>query len=237
MINIKHDVLPLWQASDLDDPKKTVTASSTLKGLSRTTSNPSDSEEKEAAVGIVKGENFAPDFLKKKFKKRHSDPDHILPVFDCDRELKPARNPPKESLYDYIPLLNIFKPFFWIIRYMYRKIRRSKYANARPEKEGLRNAFGRRRKVEIIESSVPLEIALHLSSYLAWLMRNELLLAPMAGPFAAAIQSLQDTMANLERIRNTPIPFAYQAHLRMSLWYALLVPLLPHVSMTHRRLF
>ena len=33
---------------------------------------------------------------------------------------------------------------------------------------------------------------------------------------------LQDSLSNLERVRNTPLPFAYQAHLRMSLWYVLL---------------
>ncbi|KAL5528341.1 hypothetical protein ACEPAF_7477 [Sanghuangporus sanghuang] len=218
MIDIKADVLPLWQASDLDDPKKSATAASTLKGLSRTTSNPSDADEKEAATGTIKGEHFAPDFLKKKFRKRRSDPDHILPVFDCDRELKPARNPPRTSLYDYIPLLIIFKPIIWIFKFMYRRVRKDKYATARPEKDGLRNAFGRKRKAEIIESSVPLEITLFLSSYLSWLMKNELLSNVMAGPFAAAILSLQDTMANLDRIRSCPIPFAYQAHLRMSLW-------------------
>ncbi|EJD02783.1 UPF0187-domain-containing protein [Fomitiporia mediterranea MF3/22] len=209
LIDIKTDVLPLWQASQLDDPKNHASAESTLKGLSRTTSNPSDMNEKDAAISMVRG---------KKSRKRHSDPEHILPVFDCDRQLKPARNPPKTSLYDFIPLLIIFKPIIWIFKYMYRKVRRDKYASARPEKEGIRNAFGRKRKVEMVESSVPLEITLFLSSYLAWLMKNEYISNVMASPFSAAIISLQDTMANLDRISSTPIPFAYQAHLRISLW-------------------
>jgi len=36
---------------------------------------------------------------------------------------------------------------------------------------------------------------------------------------------MQDATTNLERIRTTPIPFAYQAHLRMSIWlYLLFLP-------------
>ena len=42
------------------------------------------------------------------------------------------------------------------------------------------------------------------------------------------IATLQDTLSNLERIANTPLPFAYQAHLRMSLWlYLFFLPVCP----------
>ncbi len=43
--------------------------------------------------------------------------------------------------------------------------------------------------------------------------------APVASTFVGVITSLQDTLSNLERIADTPLPFAYQAHLRMSIWY------------------
>lgn len=219
MIDIKTDVLPLWQASHLDDLNKNASAASTLKGLSRTTSNPGDASEKMAAIETVNGSNFAPDMNRQgNHHKRHSDPDHILPVFDCDRTLKPARNPPRTTAYDYIPMLIIFKPVFWIFRYMYRKARSGKYATARPGRDDARDTFGRKRKAEVIESSVTLEITLFLSSYLAWLLKEGHIHATMVGSFSSAILSLQDTMANLDRIRSTPIPFAYQAHLRISLW-------------------
>jgi predicted membrane chloride channel (bestrophin family) len=65
---------------------------------------------------------------------------------------------------------------------------------------------------------VPLEITLFLSTYLAWLQRNGLLSPAIATALTVNIASLQDTMANLDRIRTTPIPFAYQAHLRMTMW-------------------
>jgi len=51
-------------------------------------------------------------------------------------------------------------------------------------------------------------------------MRNGLLTPALATGVTANLTSLQDTLSNLERICNTPLPFAYQAHLRMSLWCA-----------------
>jgi putative membrane protein len=49
-------------------------------------------------------------------------------------------------------------------------------------------------------------------------MRNALLTPALATGVTGNLTSLQDTLSNLERICNTPLPFAYQAHLRMSLW-------------------
>jgi hypothetical protein len=51
-------------------------------------------------------------------------------------------------------------------------------------------------------------------------MRNGLLQPALATGVTANLTTLQDTLSNLERICNTPLPFAYQAHLRMSLWCA-----------------
>jgi len=63
--------------------------------------------------------------------------------------------------------------------------------------------------------------------------RANLLQAPMVGAMMGNITVLQDTLSNLERIRNTPLPFAYQAHLRMSLWYALLGTAIFHITHTY----
>jgi len=80
--------------------------------------------------------------------------------------------------------------------------------------------------VEAVESNVPLEIILFLSNYTNYLMVQRNCLQPcIATGMMNNITSLQDSMSNLERIRNTPLPFAYQAHLRMSLWlYLLFLP-------------
>lgn len=55
--------------------------------------------------------------------------------------------------------------------------------------------------------------------YRAVLMKSGLLQPALATALSNGITSLQDTLTNLERVRTTPLPFAYQAHLRMTLWY------------------
>ena len=56
-------------------------------------------------------------------------------------------------------------------------------------------------------------------------MRNGLVQPAIATALQANLNVLQDTLSNLERICTTPLPFAYQAHLRMSLWmYLLFLP-------------
>nr|AIR74635.1 putative poxc laccase transcription factor [Pleurotus ostreatus] len=49
-------------------------------------------------------------------------------------------------------------------------------------------------------------------------MKQGLVTPAIATALTNNLSSLQDTMSNLDRIRSTPLPFAYQAHLRMSLW-------------------
>ncbi|KAF5318581.1 hypothetical protein D9619_010751 [Psilocybe cf. subviscida] len=120
----------------------------------------------------------------------------------ADRPLKPARMPPTPSVLDYVPLLRLF-------RWIGRKVTGA----ARPKGRGRKRAYN-----EYVESQVPLEIILVLSNYTAWCMRNTLLTPAIATGVTANLTSLQDTLSNLDRICNTPLPFAYQAHLRMSLW-------------------
>jgi len=83
--------------------------------------------------------------------------------------------------------------------------------------------LGRKIKPSFTESNVPLEITIYLNNYLAYLLRNAWLQPALATGLMNNIASLQDTLSNLDRIGNTPLPFAYQAHLRMSLWLYLLV--------------
>ncbi|KAI5123996.1 hypothetical protein M0805_006406 [Coniferiporia weirii] len=224
MVDHRADLLPLWQAGLLDAPQggknaTTIPGSTSGYTLTRTMSSPGDMKEKNEASEHVAGEDFVRKLAgSMRSHKNRFDPEHILPVVACDRPLRPARNPPKTTLYDYIPFFLVFKPVIWLVRYMYRKMRKDKYENAHPGQDHARNTLGRKRKPALVESSVPLEITLFLSSYLAWLLKNEAINATFASAFSAAIISLQDTMANLDRIRATPIPFAYQAHLRISLW-------------------
>ncbi|KAG5717586.1 UPF0187 protein [Termitomyces sp. T112] len=140
------------------------------------------------------------------------DPEKVLPEVDSHHPLKPARNPPPSSIYDYIPLLRFF---VWCGRVL---------MNKRLTEHEMQERL-KRKKLDQIESNVPMEICLVLSGYTASLMQAGLLQPAVSSAMVANISSLQDTMSNLERIRNTPLPFAYQAHLRMSLWlYLLFLP-------------
>jgi phosphoglycerol transferase MdoB-like AlkP superfamily enzyme len=49
-------------------------------------------------------------------------------------------------------------------------------------------------------------------------MKNGYIPPAIATGMTNNLTTLQDTVSNLERILNTPLPFAYQAHLRMSIW-------------------
>ena len=50
-------------------------------------------------------------------------------------------------------------------------------------------------------------------------MRSKLVEPAIATAMTTNLASLQDIILNLERVCNTPLPFAYQVHLRMTLWY------------------
>jgi len=78
--------------------------------------------------------------------------------------------------------------------------------------------YANRKRTDQTDSNVPLQIMLHISSYNAFLLKGGLL-APAAGTMLTnSISTLLDTISGLDRIKATPLPFAYQAHLRMTLW-------------------
>jgi putative membrane protein len=142
-------------------------------------------------------------------------PNTVLPKVNSDVPLKPARNPPKTSLYDLLPLLRLFKPLVGLFKKQISPVNEG----------GRRTVLGHKKYLAHVESNVPLEITLFLSSYLAWLLKKGLLTPAIATAITNNIGTLQECSVNLQRIRNTPLPFAYQAHLRMSLWlYLLFLP-------------
>ena len=62
-------------------------------------------------------------------------------------------------------------------------------------------------------------------------MKNVYVTPAIATGMTNNLTTLHDTVSNLERICNTPLPFAYQVHLRMSLWlYLLFLPVGFHTS-------
>jgi hypothetical protein len=143
--------------------------------------------------------------------KHDFDPERVLPTVHVHRPLKPSRNPPSTGLFDYFPFLRIFK--------VIAKAFRSNGSNPQVESPNSnRSRLGRKRKPLPCDSNVPVEVSLFLSNYINSLIRGGLVQPAIATSLVNTLASLQDTLTNLERIANTPLPFAYQAHLRMSLW-------------------
>ncbi|KAI0819472.1 UPF0187-domain-containing protein [Trametes gibbosa] len=225
----EQDMLPLWKASAMDAEKHktahTFTSSRPLspeRSVGRAGSAPppgrsSESDSAEKELGQLSEDQIYHSLRGRVKRKKSFDPEMALPVVYSEHPLLPARNPPKESLYDYLPFLRVFKVLF---RKLVRPFRRSPPPPEAPLAAATttRTLTGKKIRPEAIDSNVPLEITLFLSSYLAWLLRNGQLVPAVASAFTTGIAQLQDTVTNLDRIRNTPLPFAYQAHLRISLW-------------------
>jgi len=196
------DMLPLWAASE-DEEHPLSAARPPPPSRSATIAAPSDDGKSEQGSSWFGRRNMS--------RSNSMDPEKALADIQSHRPLKPARDPPPPSIYDYFPFLRIFSIFTKCFRRNHKKYKR--------------DAFGRKIKPSFTESNVPMEIAIYLNSYLAYCLSNGWLQPALATGLMNNIASLQDTMANLERIGNTPLPFAYQAHLRMSLWlYLLFLP-------------
>jgi hypothetical protein len=195
------DMLPLWHASE--DGQYPIEHNSYRGAGSRNNStNTLSSTNKEASQHSVFGS------LR---KHKTFDPERVLPVVDVHRPLKPSKNPPHTGFTDYFPFLKIFK----LIAKPFRTSPRSQEVN-------MRSALGKKHKPKPCDSNVPVEVSLFLMNYANLMIRGGHIPAAVAGTLIAGITNIQDAISNLERIADTPLPFAYQAHLRMSIWVYLL---------------
>jgi predicted membrane chloride channel (bestrophin family) len=195
------DLLPLWRASEEEDPFAGSAVRPALSSASTAVSVKSMS-----TIDLEKAGTKREHHLRAKDEQYR----RTLGNPSCHRPLQPSRNPPVEGFLDYFPL---FRPFRFIARaFVFR---------SKTERE----LHARKRKSTPTDSNVPLEICLYLSSYLANMLQGGLLQPAIATGLIGNLTSLQDSAGNLDRIRSTPLPFAYQAHLRMSLWlYLALLP-------------
>ncbi|KXN81014.1 hypothetical protein AN958_06406 [Leucoagaricus sp. SymC.cos] len=136
----------------------------------------------------------------------------ILPYVPNYDKLKPAANPPKERLRDVFPLWRF-------IAFLGRRIRG--VVDGDPVRaDGLDPRDRRKRNPYVsVECSVPWQVWLVLSSYLAYLNENKLMPdRAIEKVITETIIALQDIISQLERLTNTPLPFAYQVHIRMCTW-------------------
>jgi len=140
-------------------------------------------------------------------------PEMALLQVEAMRPLKPARNPPRTmSLLDFIPFFMFFKS---VVHKLFRARRpsKSKYTRSYTHFDSE------------CKNDIPLEIIHVLSNYSAWCMENGLLNPAIATGLTTNLTSLQDALSNLVGVCNSPLPFGYQVHLRMSVWlYLLFLP-------------
>jgi hypothetical protein len=147
-------MLPLWKASeDEEHPLHTAvppppSRSNTLDARTFVASPAGSSDD----VGTEKNGSWFRSGRRTASRANSVDPEKALATIQSHVPLKPARNPPDASIFDYFPFLRIFLVFT-------RCCRRKK--NVR------RDALGRKIKPSFTESNVPLEITIYLNSYLA----------------------------------------------------------------------
>ena len=87
---------------------------------------------------------------RKEKKQKHFDPESALPHVESDISLRPARNPPKEDFFYYLP---IFIPLRWVAKTL-----SSRFRKAIKEGGDERTLSGKRKRPVQVESNVPLEI-------------------------------------------------------------------------------
>ncbi|KAH9444638.1 hypothetical protein MJO28_013328 [Puccinia striiformis f. sp. tritici] len=121
--------------------------------------------------------------------------------FPPPHQLLPNYNPPEEKLCECMPFA-IFKSIW----------------------KGTRNATGLRKKKKanysrrIHDDNIPLEMICCMSGYIATMQRRGVLNVPLCNSLLASVSSLSESLATLERILTTPIPFGYIVHLKLIIW-------------------
>jgi len=192
------DLLPMWQASL--SGKRSDWKPPTLKKSSTTLS-----------VGVTLDEVEKQGWHSTSRSKTGFDPEKVLPTVFSDVPLRPSRNPPSHNFFTYFP---IFRPF----KRLGKLFSRDRESHDDEGDSELDTAERKRRNREATDSNVPLEIVMYLNAYNAFLLKNGFLPPAAATSLTNTIAGLHDAISGLDRIRTTPLPFAYQAHLRMSLW-------------------
>ncbi|KAJ3047691.1 hypothetical protein HK097_011296 [Rhizophlyctis rosea] len=78
---------------------------------------------------------------------------------------------------------------------------------------------------EIDVNNLPLEISFHIAGYTARARQLNLIDAAMGTAMTNALNAMVDSLTNFERIRSSPIPLAYNVHLKQTLMlYILSLP-------------
>ncbi|KDQ08142.1 hypothetical protein BOTBODRAFT_191914 [Botryobasidium botryosum FD-172 SS1] len=137
-----------------------------------------------------------------------------------DSNLKPARIPPRFQVYEHHQVLAYF-------RFLAQRLARlCTIIKCKLKGEPVPDLPTFLKEDPKPKDNIPLELCLFLHSYYAVLMDREFLAPSICSGFYAALANLQECVLSLERIKSTPLPFAYQAHLQLATWlYLAALPL------------
>ena len=178
-----HDVLPMWTFHE----KLSRSARASPSGRSPASTLTSNKRQKRC------NDTF--------------DPEKALPRVNSEVPLRGARNPPRPTVFDYFPPLVFIRPIIsgpiWLYRRMFNK--RELFTLEPEDMDG-----NQIETPSIVDPNVPLEITMFLHSYLQYLQRKGFVTPIIGSGILSNLNSLQDTVTNLDRVRSTPIPFAYQ---------------------------
>ncbi|GAA6043659.1 hypothetical protein JCM8097_000863 [Rhodosporidiobolus ruineniae] len=97
--------------------------------------------------------------------------------------LLPGYNPPEKGVYHYAPVFLMFKP---LLKLFQRKPKRVKHVQS---------------------TNIPLEIHLFLNSYVAACLKRGTLPVPFVSIAMGYLNQLAESLATMERVLSTPLPF------------------------------
>jgi len=162
-------MMPLWQASEdgtetLKQHHGFVRSSQDEKPRMSTSSAPAATDHSFPEKKANWYASLTPSQKQKTMRRKSFDPEQALPTVESHRPLKPARSPPETTVFDYFPILLIFK-WFWKTTKRMVTLGRSKIGDGQEEAAANhRNFLGRKRKPALGDSNVPLEIILYLET-------------------------------------------------------------------------
>ncbi|KAF6760426.1 Bestrophin, RFP-TM, chloride channel-domain-containing protein [Ephemerocybe angulata] len=135
----------------------------------------------------------------------------VVPPAEEEAHLYPSSMPPSYTIFDLFP----FSLLIGLVSRTGHEVKGKKAARIRAKM-----------KQKTISHNLPLEISLYLSSYIASLEARKICNDPTTNALHATLNTLVESLTDLERILTTPVPFSYFIHLWVvTVIYCLALPL------------
>ncbi|KAL7424667.1 hypothetical protein Q5752_000351 [Cryptotrichosporon argae] len=121
-------------------------------------------------------------------------------------ELLPPRHPPPAKIYDWFPFIRQLERFTNLFK-----------SDERLQASG-RDKSGKRRRSGGVRLAIPQEILHYLGLYINTLLASGAINSSITGPLLTNLLNLSSALSDLEKVATTPLPSAYRAHLRLTVW-------------------